>query len=431
MTHFRITGGIPLRGTVRASGSKNAALPMMAASILADEPVRLEGVPRLADVDTLSLVLAELGVEVVRTPDGGLSLETVDAAPVRAGYELVRRMRASFCVLGPLLARRGKAVVALPGGCALGPRPVDLHLKGLAALGAELRIEHGYVIARARRLVGTTIKLRGPRGPTVTGTANVMSAAVLAKGQTTILGAAVEPEIVDTGRFLNRMGARITGLGTRALRITGVDQLGGTAYRVIPDRIEAATLLVAAAITHGSMTVTGIVPDHLRAVLAKLREAGFRIDASEDRATLTAAGPARPVHVTARPYPGVPTDLQAQWMALLSLASGRSRVRDRVFPGRLMHVAELNRLGARIDARDGAALVTGVEHLSGTRVTASDLRASAALVLAGLAARGETIVDDAHHLDRGYEQLDRKLIHLGAHVHRVPSKSVETGAPVG
>jgi len=430
MNQLRIAGGIPLHGEVHASGSKNAALPMMAASILADGPVRLGGVPRLADVDTLSLVLGELGVEVVRASDGALSLETVDAAPVRAGYELVRRMRASFCVLGPLLARRGKAVVALPGGCALGPRPIDLHLAGLAALGAELSIEHGYVIARARRLVGTTIKLRGPHGPTVTGTANVMSAAVLAEGQTTILGAAVEPEIVDTGKLLNRMGARITGLGTPVVRIEGVDQLSGATYRVIPDRIEAATLLMAAAITHGSVTVTGIVPEHLRAVLAGLRKAGFRIDVGEDRATLTAAGRARPVHVTARPYPGVPTDLQAQWMALLSLASGPSRVRDRVFPGRLMHVAELNRLGARIDIRDGTAWVAGVEHLSGTRVRATDLRASAALVLAGLAARGKTIVDDAHHLDRGYEHLDRKLVHLGADVERVPSESVETGVPV-
>lgn len=340
-------------------------------------------------------------------------------------------MRASFCVLGPLLARRGRAVVALPGGCALGPRPVDLHLAGLAALGAELRIEHGYVIARARRLVGTTIKLRGPRGSTVTGTANVMSAAVLAEAQTTIVGAAVEPEIVDTGRLLNRMGARITGLGTPVVRITGVDQLGGATYRVIPDRIEAATLLMGAAITGGSVTVTGIVPEHLRAVLAGLRKAGFQIDMGENRATLTAAGRARPVNVTARPYPGVPTDVQAQWMALLSLASGASRVRDCVFPGRLMHVAELNRLGARIDVRDGTALVTGVEHLSGTRVSASDLRASAALVLAGLAARGETIIDDALHLDRGYEQLDRKLVHLGADVRRAPCKSVESGAAVG
>jgi UDP-N-acetylglucosamine 1-carboxyvinyltransferase len=431
MKHLRILGGIPLCGTVRAEGSKNAALPMMAASILADGPVRLEGVPRLADVETLSLVLAELGVDVVRTPDGALLLETVDPAPVRAGYELVRRMRASFCVLGPLLARRGRAIVALPGGCAIGPRPVDLHLAGLAALGAKLRIEHGYVIARAPRLVGTTVRLRGPRGPTVTGTANVMSAAVLAQGETTILGAAVEPEIVDLGRFLRRMGARIAGLGTPTLRITGVAQPGGTTYRIIPDRIEAATLLLAGAITRGAVTVVGIVPDHLRTVFAKLRKAGFRVDTSEDRATLVAAGPARPVHVTARPHPGVPTDLQAQWMALLSLTQGQSSVQDRVFPSRLLHVGELARLGARIEVRGGTAVVTGVEQLTGARVTACDLRASAALVLAGLAARGETVLHDAHHLDRGYERLDRKLVHLGAEVERIPSRSLETAAPAG
>jgi UDP-N-acetylglucosamine 1-carboxyvinyltransferase len=388
MSQFRISGGIPLRGTIRASGSKNAALPMMAASILAEEPVRLEGVPRLSDVDTLSRVLGELGVEAVRTPDGGLVLETVHPAPVRAGYELVRRMRASFCVLGPLLARRGRAVVSLPGGCNIGPRPVDLHLKGLAALGADLRIERGYVHARARRLVGAAIRLSGPCGPTVTGTANVMSAAVLAKGETTILGAAVEPEIVDLGNLLNRMGAHITGLGTPTLRITGVDQLGGAGHRVIPDRIEAATLLLAAAITGGSATVVGVVPEHLRAVLSKLRRAGFEIDACEDRVTLTTVRSVQPVNITARPYPGIPTDVQAQWMALLSLARGRSTVCDRIFAGRLMH-------------------------------------ASAALVLAGLAARGETIVHDAHHLDRGYERLEQKLIQLGADVRRVPSESVE------
>ncbi len=431
MTQLRIIGGVPLGGTIRAGGSKNAALPMMAASILADEPVRLEGVPRLADVDTLSLVLGELGVEVERAPDGALRLATVDPVPVRADYELVRRMRASFCVLGPLLARRGKAVVSLPGGCRIGPRPVDLHLKGLAALGAALTIKHGYVVARARRLKGTTVRLSGPQGPTVTGTANVMSAAVLAKGRTTITGAAVEPEIVDLGNFLNRMGAQITGLGTRTLHVAGVDQLGGTAHRVIPDRIEAATLLLAAAITRGSATVAGIVPGHLRAVLAKLRKAGFGIDVSGDRVTLTAAGRARPLNVTARPYPGVPTDVQAQWMALLSLADGRSTVRDRVFPGRLMHVAELNRLGARIEVADGKALIHGVKRLRGAEVTATDLRASAALVLAGLAAQGETVVHDVTHLDRGYERLDRKLIQLRANVRRVPSRAVETVAPAG
>jgi len=430
MNHLRILGGLPLSGTIRASGSKNAALPMMAASILAAGPVRLDGVPRLADVDTLSMVLRELGLDVVRTPDGGLLLETVETTPVRARYELVRRMRASFCVLGPLLARRGAAVVSLPGGCNIGPRPVDLHLNGLAALGADLRIEHGYVVARARRLVGATVRLSGPRGPTVTGTANVLSAAVLAKGQTTILGAAVEPEIVDLGNLLNRMGGRIAGLGTRTLHVTGVDQLGGATYRVIPDRIEAATLLLAAAITRGSATVAGVVPEHLRAVLRLLRRAGFEIEAHGDRVTLQTTGPVRPVDVTARPYPGVATDVQAQWMALLSLAAGRSTIRDRVFPGRWMHVAELGRLGARIEVHGDKAVVTGAERLTGARVKATDLRASAALVLAGLAARGETIVEHTHHLDRGYQRLDRKLVRLGADVERVPDESLEAGASV-
>jgi len=295
------------------------------------------------------------------------------------------------------------------------------------------------VVARARRLVGTKVRLTGPRGPTVTGTANVMTAAILARGHTTIIGAAVEPEVVDLGDFLNRMGARIAGLGTATLHITGVDQLGGTTHRVIPDRIEAATLLMAAAITGGSATVAGVVPGHLRAVLDKLHRAGCRIEVSKDRVTLTADGPLRPVDITARPYPGVPTDLQAQWMALLSLAKGHSTVRDRVFPSRLMHVAELNRLGARIAVRPGGtgimpvarAIVTGVERLAGAQVTASDLRASAALVLAGLAAQGETIVRNVHHLDRGYERLDRKLVRLGADVERVPERSVDPVASVG
>jgi UDP-N-acetylglucosamine 1-carboxyvinyltransferase len=415
---FKMIGGTPLSGTVRAGGSKNAALPMMAASILAAEPVRLDGVPHVADVDTMSRLLAQLGMDVGRTPDGGLRLETADPTPVRASYRLVRRMRASFCVLGPLLARRGKAVVPLPGGCNIGPRPVDLHLKGLAALGADLRIEHGHVVARAPRLVGTTIRLAGPRGPTVTGTANVMTAAVLARGVTIITGAAREPEIVDLGNMLNRMGARIAGLGTATLRIRGVEQLHGATYRVIPDRIEAATLLLAAATTRGRVTVVDALPEHLGAVLDALRAAGLEVDVAHDRVTLAAAGPLRPVDITARPYPGIPTDVQAQWMALLSVIPGQSTVRDLVFPGRLMHVAELNRLGARIEVRDGAAVVEGVERLTGAQVTASDLRSSAALVLAGLAAQGKTIVHHVHHLDRGYERLDEKLARLGAHIER-------------
>ena len=430
MSHFTIIGGRRLSGTVEVSGSKNAALPMMAVSILAGEPVRLEGVPRVADVETLSLVLGDLGVEAVRMPDGALRLETVDSTPIRAGYELVRRMRASFCVLGPLLARRGKAIVSLPGGCAIGPRPVDLHLKGLAALGAELRIEYGYVIARAHRLKGATISLAGPHGPTVTGTANVLGAAVLAEGETTIRGAAVEPEIVDLGSLLNRMGARISGLGTPTLRIVGVEQLGGAAHRIIPDRIEAATLLLAAAITGGSATVTGCEPRHLAAVLSALEAAGSRVDVEEDRVTIHAPERPQPVDITALPYPGIPTDLQAQFMALVSVARGRSTIRDRIFPGRLMHAAELNRLGARIEISDGAAVVEGVARLSGAGVMASDLRASAALVLAGLAAEGETAVDRIYHLDRGYQRLDEKLNRLGAQIER-SERTEESGQPRG
>ena len=419
MSHFRILGGQRLCGTVRAGGSKNAALPMMAAAILADGPVRLEGVPRLADVDTLSLLLGQLGIEVRRAEDDAIVLRTVDPQPVRADYELVRRMRASFCVLGPLLARRGKAVVSLPGGCNVGPRPVDLHLAGLVALGADLRIEHGYVIAQAERLVGTTVSMAGPRGPTVTGTANVLSAAVLAEGRTTITGAAVEPEIVDLGRFLNSLGAKIDGLGTPALEIDGVRRLTGGCHAVIPDRIETATLLLAAAITRGQVTVAGAVPGHLDAVLEKLGQAGCRIAVEDDRITLAADGRPRPLEITAEPYPGVPSDVQAQWMALLSLADGRSTVRDLVFRSRFLHAAELNRLGARIELGDAAAAVQGVGGLTGAEVTASDLRASAALVLAGLAAQGETLVREIHHLDRGYQRLDEKLNLLGADVRRV------------
>jgi UDP-N-acetylglucosamine 1-carboxyvinyltransferase len=418
MSHFRILGGRRLCGTVCAGGSKNAALPMMAAAILADGPVRLEGVPRLADVDTLSLLLKQLGLEVRRSEDDALVLRTIDPGPVRADYQLVERMRASFCVLGPLLARRGKAVVSLPGGCNFGPRPVDLHLAGLAALGADLRIEHGYVLAQARRLVGTTVSMSGPRGPTVTGTANILSAAVLAEGRTTITGAAMEPEIVDLGRMLNSLGAKIDGLGTPVLKIEGVARLAGGCHAIIPDRIETATLLLAAAITGGEVTVAGVVPGHLDAVLEKLAEAGCRIGVEGDRVTLAAAGRPRAVEITAEPHPGVPSDVQAQWMALLSLAEGRSTVRDLVFRSRFLHAAELNRLGARIELGDAAAVVQGVDRLAGAEVTASDLRASAALVLAGLAAQGETLVHEIHHLDRGYQRLDEKLNALGADVRR-------------
>jgi UDP-N-acetylglucosamine 1-carboxyvinyltransferase len=327
-------------------------------------------------------------------------------------------MRASFCVLGPLLARRGRAVVPLPGGCDIGPRPVDLHLKGLAALGADIEIRRGNVVASARRLRGAKIDLAGPRGATVTGTTNVLCAAVLARGVTELRGAALEPEIVDLGNFLNALGARVEGLGTSTLAITGVEQLSGATYRIIPDRIEAATLLVAGAITGGRVAVRGARADHLEAVLQLLTDAGATISGDGDSLALIAPERPRPVDVTALPYPGVPTDLQAQLTALLALADGPSTIRDRVFPQRFRHVAELNRLGANITSAAGAALARGVPRLSGAPVAASDLRASAALVLAGLAAEGQARVEHVEHLDRGYERLDEKLARLGANIER-------------
>ncbi len=419
MDCLHIAGGVPLRGAVAASGSKNAALPIMAASILADTPVTLAGVPELVDVNRLALLLGHLGVEVKRTVDGNWRIETVDAAPTKAEHELVRRMRASFCVLGPLVARRGRAVVSLPGGCNIGTRPVDLHLAGLAALGADIRIEHGYAIAQAKRLSGAEIDLRGPRGPTVTGTANVMSAATLAHGKTVISSAAVEPEIVDLGRFLIAMGARISGLGTDTIEIIGVERLRGTRHRIIPDRVEAGTLLLAIAITGGAATVRGVETEHLAAVLAALAASDVEVTCGKNEVTVRCGGRPRPTRIIAEPFPGIPTDLQAQFMALLSLADGRSVIRDDVFPERFMQVAELNRLGAKIKRQGSTAIVRGVGRLSGATVMASDLRASAALVLAGLAAERHTIVRRIYHLDRGYERLEQKLARLGARIHRL------------
>ncbi|HLA84925.1 MAG TPA: UDP-N-acetylglucosamine 1-carboxyvinyltransferase [Thermoguttaceae bacterium] len=416
--HLCISGGRRLEGEVRASGSKNATLPMMAAAILADGLVLLAGAPQVADVGWMARVLGELGVEVLFDEDETLQIRVVDPRPVHARYKLVRRMRASFCVLGPLVARRGEAVVSLPGGCAIGPRPIDLHLAGLAALGAEITLRHGYVVAKAPRLRGATIDLAGPHGPTVTGTVNVLSAAVLAEGQTTLHHAAVEPEVVELGQMLTAMGAKINGLGSPTICIEGVAHLGGATVRVIPDRIEAATLLMAGAITRGTVRVTGIVPEHLTAVLDLLGRTGCRLDVADDAVTIHSENRPHAVDVTAEPYPGVPTDVQAQWMALLSLAEGTSTVRDTVFPTRMAHVAELIRLGARIDQHDGTAVIHGVPKLSGAVVTARDLRASAALVLAGLAAEGTTTVRAVHHLDRGYQRLDRKLAALGATIER-------------
>lgn len=426
MDMFVVRGGKPLQGRVRVGGAKNAALPILAASLMADEPITLHDVPDLVDVRTLSQLLATLGVSSERQPDRSLRLEVTDPLPVVADYELVRRMRASICVLGPLLARRGKAMVSLPGGCNIGDRPIDLHLKGLKALGADIRIERGYVIATAKRLRGTRIFLGGSFGSTVTGTCNVMAAATLADGVTTIESAACEPEVVDYGRLLNAMGAKITGLGTPFLQIEGVSSLHGAEHHVIPDRIEAATLLMAGAMTRGNVIVENVCTDHLSAVLDKLNDVGVRIEVSDDsadphRSTLRVLPADRllPTECSALPYPGLPTDVQAQFMALLSRADGISVVTDKVFPDRFMHVAELVRLGASIHREGQSAIINGTGRLHGACVMASDLRASAALVLAAIAAEGESVIRRIYHLDRGYEQLEERLNLLGADIRRV------------
>lgn len=426
MDMFVVRGGKPLNGRVRISGSKNAALPIMAASLMADGPVILHDVPDLVDVRTLSELLGTLGVISQRQADKSLRLEVIDDSPVVADYELVRRMRASICVLGPLLARRGRATVSLPGGCNIGDRPIDLHLKGLKALGADIRIERGYVIAKADHLRGARVFLGSSFGSTVTGTCNVMAAAALADGVTTIESAACEPEVADYGDLLNAMGAKIEGLGTPFLRIEGVQSLSGAEHHVIPDRIEAATLLIAAAITRGEVVVENVRTAHLSAVLDKLNDVGVRVgisdDASEaDRSTLHVfpSNQLTPTECSALPYPGLPTDVQAQFMALLSRADGISVVTDKVFPDRFMHVAELVRLGARIHREGQSAIISGTDRLHGACVMASDLRASAALVLAAMAADGESVIRRIYHLDRGYEQLEKRLNSLGADIRRV------------
>jgi len=424
MDSLVVEGGNPLRGTVPIGGAKNAALPILAACILAEGPVTLHNVPRLSDVDFMTLILAELGVVSRWVGEHSLHLEAVDESAVTAHYDLVRKMRGSFCVLGPLLGKRGRAVVSLPGGCVIGTRPVDLHLKGLRALGAKLRYERGYVVGDGSELRGGEIYLGGPNGSTCTGTANVLMAAVLAKGRTTIVSAACDPEVIDLCRFLTAMGARIEGIGSPHLVIEGVSRLQGTTYSIIPDRIEAGTFLLAGAITRGEVTATGAVADHLTAVLDKLTEMGVEVEAGPDSVTVRSREAFRPADVTTLPPPGFPTDLQAQMTALLALADGVSVVTERIFPDRFMHVAELNRMGADIRKEGPSAIIKGVKELSGAPVMASDLRASAALILAGLAARDTTVVNRVYHIDRGYEHIEQKLGALGAQVRRVSEFTV-------
>lgn len=428
MDAYRIIGGRKLQGTVAVSGSKNTALPIMAASLLVDGPVHLTNVPDVVDVSTLAAVLGRLGVAVERSEvdderRSRMRLLADHNAQHVAPNHLVSRMRASFCVLGPLLARRGRAVVALPGGCNLGDRPVDLHLKGLAALGAEIQIQRGYVVARAKRLRGAEIQLAGVHGSTVTGTANVMMAATLAEGTTTIRGAAVEPEVVELGRYLSQLGANIEGMGTPTISVRGVSQLSGTNYEIAPDRIETATLLLAVAITGGDVTVTSARPDHLESVLKLFRTFGAEVSHDESALRLRMPQRPRPFHFVAEPYPGIPTDLQPLMLALSCIADGSSTIEDRVFPVRWRHAGELRRMGAHVHVDRCHSTIDGVERLVGASVRSMDLRGGAALVLAGLAAQGETVVTNVAHIDRGYERFAQKLGHLGADIERVAVNS--------
>ncbi|HSH07763.1 MAG TPA: UDP-N-acetylglucosamine 1-carboxyvinyltransferase [Burkholderiales bacterium] len=415
MEKLLIRGGTPLEGEITVSGAKNAALPIMCAALLTQAPLRLDNVPKLMDVRTMTRLLERMGVAVRAPAPGTLELAAQRIADPRAPYELVRTMRASVLVLGPLLARCGEARVALPGGCAIGLRPVDQHVKGLQAMGAEIRIEHGDMTARARRLRGARIVMDLV---TVTGTENLMMAATLAEGMTVLENAAREPEIVDLAACLNAMGARIRGAGSDVIRIEGVDALGGTTHRVMPDRIETGTYLAAVAAAGGRVRLAGAAPETLDATLDKLREAGAQIAVQPDSIAIEMRGRPRAVDVRTAPYPGFATDMQAQLLALNTVAEGTAVVTETIFENRFMHALELQRLGADIAIEGNTAVVRGVERLEGAAVMATDLRASASLVIAGLVAQGETLIDRIYHLDRGYEALEAKLGALGARVER-------------
>ncbi|GJM20114.1 MAG: UDP-N-acetylglucosamine 1-carboxyvinyltransferase [Planctomycetota bacterium] len=418
MDRLIVQGGARLSGRLRARGSKNAVLPIMAACLVADGPLVLRNVPRLRDVTTLCRILEELGVSVDHGEDR-LVLHAAADGPVEAGYDLVSTMRASVCVLGPLIARRGRARVSLPGGCVFGVRPVDLHVKGLNALGAELRIEGGYLESEVgKRLHGAPLFLGSAHGSSVLATAQVLTAACLAEGRTVIENAAMEPEIVELTRLLVAMGARIEGAGNHRLTIDGVERLNGTEWTVGGDRIEAGTFLVGAAMTGGDVTVEGVVPEDLSALLETLKVMGAGVERDQDSVRVHASDRLRAADVTTLPHPGFPTDLQAQIMTAMTRAAGISVVTERIFPDRFMHVAELLRLGASIRKEGSQALVVGTEQLSGATVMASDLRASAALVLAGLVAEGSTEIRRVYHIDRGYERIDARLASLGAQIRR-------------
>ncbi len=417
MDKILVHGGHSLNGSVRISGSKNSALPILAATLLTREPCTISNVPDLSDIHYMLQILSHLGAHVERA--SGVVRVEADKIKTVAPYDIVRKMRASVCVLGPLLGREKEATVSLPGGCVIGDRPIDLHLKGFEALGAVSRIEHGNVKVFAGTLRGTTINLRGKQGPTVLGTDNVIMAAVLAEGTTIIESAAAEPEVVDLANFLNKMGAKIEGAGSRRIVIEGVKELHGAEHTVIPDRIEAGTFLVAGAMMGGDVTLRRVTHEHLGSVIDAVRLAGYEVETSAGSIRVRGNGAPKPLQITTEPYPGFPTDMQAQMCALLAQTSGISVISETIFPQRYMHVSELKRMGADITLDGHTAIIKGVEKLSGAPVMASDLRASAALVLAGLRAEGVTEVNRVYHIDRGYESIDEKLNQLGAHIERV------------
>ncbi len=450
MDAFVINGGNRLKGTIRINGSKNASLPLMAASLLTDDTFRLESVPNLSDINNMQRLLQGLGCQVKEVKNKGskkkaggeinlgktLEIAVEDPTKSKAHYDIVRTMRASICVLGPLLAKRGKAIVSMPGGCNIGDRPVDLHIRGLKALGARIHLEEGYIVADAGpsgRLLGGRIFLGGAFGSTVLGTANVMSAATLARGTTIIESAACEPEISDLAQMLNLMGAKISGYGSPRITIEGVEKLSGVNYRVMADRIEAGTYVLAAAITNGDVVLENFPTDALTAAIDRFEEVGVAVQLEESadnsdrlRQTVRISSQRRldPVQVVTQPHPGFPTDLQAQMMALLCLADGNSIITEKIFPDRFLHVAELLRMGANLTRNGASVLICGARGLTSAPVMASDLRASAGLVLAALAAKGQTVINRVYHLDRGYESMELTLKSLGADIERVKNASV-------
>jgi len=430
MDAFRITGGRALTGSLRVGGAKNAALPLLAAALLTDETVTIDDVPELEDIANMRRLLEELGCPSERA-GGTVSARTTDPGLTHARYDIVRTMRASICTLGPMLAARGAARLSMPGGCAIGERPVDIHLRGLQSLGARIELDEGDIVAAAPeggRLIGARVFLGGPSGPTVLGTANILSAATLARGQTVIEHAACEPEIVNLAELLNAMGARVRGAGTPRIVIDGVERLRGAAVTLIPDRIEAGTYLAAVAAAGGDVTLENCPLDALMAAADRLERMGVAVEplGGSDPMRMTCrvrrSGPLRPVQVTTQPHPGFPTDLQAQFVAALSIATGNSVVTERIFPERFMHVAELSRMGAEMFRQGPTVVISGVRRLIGAPVMASDLRASAGLVVAGLAAEGVTTVHRVYHIDRGYERIEERLASLGAAIERVDAE---------